>query len=473
MNQEKTPLFDALLTHIKKRPISLHVPGHKNGQVFPEKGLPYFQDLLALDVTELTGLDDLHEPEEAIFEAEALLASLYGAEKSFFLVNGSTVGNLAMVLSVCSRDEKVLVQRNCHKSVMNALMMAGAKPVFLTPEFDKDVQVPSYIHIQTVKKALLEHPDAKAIVLTNPNYYGQTYDLKNIIESAHQMNVPVLVDEAHGAHFGIGKTFPTSALQCGADIVVQSAHKTLPAMTMGSYLHYQSKLVPLEKVSFYLKALQSSSPSYPIMASLDLARYHLYHFKQADDHEFYKSIYQLREEIDKIPSIQCVRSKDDHVAQDPLKIIIQSRSQVSGFDIKARLESVGLFVELADPHNVLLILPLGVINHDQILSKMQQALQQVEIKGTKPNEKSIYANLESKVPYSYYELQFKKSVKVQIEDSVDKISAQTIIPYPPGIPLLLQGEVITDKHLQELAMLKRVGAKIQGSIEGEINIYES
>ncbi|MBM7663398.1 arginine/lysine/ornithine decarboxylase [Bacillus mesophilus] len=472
MNQSQTPLMDALINHIDKKPISLHVPGHKNGQVFLDKGHSYFREILSLDVTELTGLDDLHHPEEAIKISEDLLANLYGAEKSFFLVNGTTVGNLAMILSTCSSNDKVLVQRNCHKSVMNALILAGAKPVFLAPKYDEEAHVQTYVPTHTVIEAVEDHSDAKAIILTNPTYYGHTHDLKDIVRHAHIKGIPVLVDEAHGAHFGIGAPFPESAIHSGADLVVQSAHKTLPAMTMGSYLHYQSQLVSIDKVTFYLRALQSSSPSYPIMASLDLARAFLANLKVTGIGHIYKNIHKFKEGLNNIPQICTVQSNDQGLKQDPLKILIQSRCQLTGYELQAIFEEVGLFTELADFYNVLCIMPLAEVNMDLLLSKIREALYKIQSIPEQKRLKTRY-QVQSMVPYSFDELKSKRTLTVHLEESINHVSAQTLTPYPPGIPLILQGELITDEHIKELQALIKQRAKIQGLVNDTIYIYES
>jgi arginine/lysine/ornithine decarboxylase len=474
MDQQKTPLYDALMDHVRKQPMSLHVPGHKSGRVFPEKGYKNFKEILPLDVTELTGLDDLHDPADVILEAEALLSSLYGSRKSFFLVNGTTVGNLSMVLSVCKADDVVLVQRNCHKSIMNGLMIAGARPVFLSPEFDEESQVPTYISERKVLQAIEEHPQAKAIIITNPNYYGYTYELSNIVKHAHRKEIPVLVDEAHGAHFGVGQPFPESALKSGADIVVQSAHKTLPAMTMGSFLHFQSDLVPLEHVAFYLKALQSSSPSYPIMASLDLARYYLANLREEGVESIVKQIEILRSKLMEIPQLCVIQAPNEGIQLDPLKLIIQSRCQLTGYEIQGLLEKIGFYTELSDPLNVLCILPLGNINTDFIISRVKQAF--VGIKPLPNIEDKKYIRnvpIHSKIPYSFSKLNSMKTRLINIEESVNEISAQTVVPYPPGIPLLLQGEIIKEAHLKQLAILQGMGANIQGNlVHQNINIYD-
>ncbi|WP_456277165.1 aminotransferase class I/II-fold pyridoxal phosphate-dependent enzyme [Bacillus sp. AK128] len=471
MNQDLTPLFDALIKHVNKQSISLHVPGHKNGQVFLKKGYPYFSELLKLDVTELTGLDDLHEPAEAIKEAEKLLANLYGAEKSFFLVNGTTVGNLSMILGVCSINDTVLVQRNCHKSIMNGLIIAGVKPVFLIPEHDEESDVQSYVHLNTITKALDEYSEVKAIILTNPNYYGHTYDLTEIVKLAHSKGIPVIVDEAHGAHYGVGTPFPESALKSGADVVVQSAHKTLPAMTMGSYLHFQSKLIPIDKIVFYLRSLQSSSPSYPIMASLDLARAYLAKVMNDGIEDIYEAIQRFKAELGDIPQICVVQSSDPEILQDPLKLIIQSRCQLTGYQLQAILEQTGIYTELADSKNVLCIMPLHERELGSLLLKIKVALHDIATTNERKPQMKITQS-QSIVPYSFYELKSMNTRKVPIEECVNQVAAQSLVPYPPGIPLILQGELITEAHLLRLTTLMKQGAKIQGLNDNVMNIYD-
>ncbi len=474
MNQDNTPLYDALQTHINKKTISLHVPGHKSGEVFPARAISSFKGILPFDVTELSGLDDLHEPTEAILEAERLLSELYGASRSFFLINGTTVGNLSMVLAVCGENEVVLVQRNCHKSIMNALIIAGAKPIFLSPEYDEWGQVPTYVHEREAIKALEMYPEAKAIILSNPSYYGHTYDLKNIIKYSHEKGIPVLVDEAHGAHFGVGKPFPESALKSGADIVVQSAHKTLPAMTMGSFLHFQSKFISIERLSFFLRALQSSSPSYPIMASLDLARYHLSLIKKQGVDKIYQQTEEFRKGLLSIPQLSVIQINNLGVIQDPLKIMLQSRCNLSGYEVQGLLEKEGIFTELADSLNVLCILPLGEYATSKIIHKIKQAFQGIELNSNFESARRIpNAPIKSMNPFSYYELKSMTTKVVKLTKSIDCVSAQTVIPYPPGIPLLLQGEVITRAHLKQLDFLEQIGARFQGGlINHTINVYD-
>jgi len=474
-NQMKVPLYNALQIHNQKDPVSFHVPGHKYGQIFPTEANHYFGPLLNIDATELTGLDDLHSPEGAILEAEALLAELYQVKRSFFLVNGSTVGNLAMILAVCSENDTVLVQRNCHKSVIHALMLAKVNPVFLEPEYNETWKITSGISTETIMQAVQLHPHAKAIILTYPNYYGMVYDLKGIIEHAHLNDIPVLVDEAHGPHLIIGDPFPASAVQLGADMVVQSAHKTLPAMTMGSYLHFNSHLVEVDKVIEYLHILQSSSPSYPIMASLDLARNYLAGYTQEDLAYLKAEIGKFKERLSQIPAISVLEYPNQH--GDFLKMTIQTRCTLNGFELQKRLEEEAIYTEVADPFNVLFIFPLMKEGQTYPLaetaSKISHSLADLPIRESKAIH-YVSSEKMSQLAVSYKEIEQLMETEVSIAMAEGAICAEAIIPYPPGIPFLLKGERITSTKLQQLQQLLAVGAKFQGNAflhKGKLKVF--
>ncbi|MGE7874615.1 aminotransferase class I/II-fold pyridoxal phosphate-dependent enzyme [Bacillus paramycoides] len=460
MNQNRMPLYEALMEFKERRPLSFHVPGHKNGLNFPQEAIREFKDILPIDVTELTGLDDLHSPFECIDEAQQLLADVYGAQKSYFLINGSTVGNLAMILSCCGENDIVLVQRNCHKSIISGLKLAGVNPVFLDPWIDEVHNVPVGVQEEVIKKAIARYPDAKALILTHPNYYGMGIDLEESIAYAHAHKIPVLVDEAHGAHFCIGEPFPKSALAYGADIVVHSAHKTLPAMTMGSYLHINSRLVNEEKVSAYLSMLQSSSPSYPIMASLDIARFTIAGIKEKGYDEIVEFLRRFKEGLRSIPQIATLQ----YPLQDELKVTVQTRCQLSGYELQSVFEKAGIYTEMADPYNVLFILPLQV-NEEYMkeIEILRVALQQYKVKDKTASIRYTYKGEISPLPYTYKQLERYKTKLVSIEESVDMIAAEMVIPYPPGIPLIMYGERITKEHTEQIAHLEKTGARFQGS----------
>lgn len=463
----KAPLYEALVQFASNNPVSFHVPGHKNGFVGEETGNQFFSQLLKIDLTELTGLDDLHSPEGVIAEAQELTASLYGVKSSYFLVNGSTVGNLSMILASCSSGDRVIVQRNCHKSVMHALYLAKVKPVFVAPIYDTHAGFQTGVTPEILQKALEKYPDSKAIILTNPNYYGASLNLQPIIEMAHNNKIPVLVDEAHGAHFCLGGPFPESAINQGADIVVHSAHKTLPAMTMGSYLHFNSGLVKEDKVKFYLNILQSSSPSYPIMASLDLARAYLESFRAKGYQHILEDYLDFRKKAGQIDGINVVESIVKGVSNDPLKIILQAEGNVTGYKLKDMLEKANIYPELADSKNVLLVLPLAVIkNKDDIIKRIKRAVAGATMIGNeaKPEEILIEQDQISEIQLTYQEMDDTPTQTAMLFTSEGKISAEDIIPYPPGIPLVLRGERISASQIEKIKELLEQGAVFQGNI---------
>ena len=456
----KKPLVEALEQFIENKPLSLHVPGHKNGML---SALPYdFRQALKYDVTELTGLDDLHHPEEAIFEAEQLLAETYKAKRSFFLVNGSTVGNLAMIYATCKRGDKILVQRNAHKSIFHALELVGVEPVYLMPEWDENTATLGAIQLQTVKQAIAEHPDAKALVITSPTYYGVvTDDLQAQIDFCHTHNIPVLVDEAHGAHFAASKHFPESALDLGADVVVQSAHKTLQAMTMASFMHVKGELVDVGRINHYLRMLQSSSPSYMLLASLDEARYYIQTYKESD------AVYLLEKRMQWIEALRAIPSVYVIETNDLLKVCLRVE-HYSGAQVQTELEKQGLYAELADPQQVLFILPLLKVGQSYPFAELRVRVRDAvaslqKVKSTKLLEtQPLNLQKVSQPQLTHEQLAAGDKEWVPYMRAIDRISAAMIIPYPPGVPLFVPGEKITIAKLSQLEELIAIDASFQG-----------
>ncbi|QGX64084.1 aminotransferase class I/II-fold pyridoxal phosphate-dependent enzyme [Bacillus sp. ms-22] len=451
----KTPLYTALSQHAEKKPYSFHVPGHHNGDVFFDEARSYYASILQLDVTELEGLDDLHHPTGVIEDAEDLLAKLYGAKQSFFLVNGTTVGNLAMVMAACRTGDEIFVQRNCHKSVFHAIELAGATPIIVETESDPYLHVPTHVTDKTVEKAIAQHPNCRVIVLTYPNYYGHAADLSKLIQMCHEAGILVLVDEAHGAHFVLGGAFPPSALSYGADVVVQSAHKTLPAMTMGSYLHLQGDRIDAKRMKTLLTMLQSSSPSYPIMASLDLARAYVEEIKGKGNVDgIIRGLTRLKEQFNRIPSLEVVES--DSLSTDPLKCVIRSTKGLTGYELKKVLESVDVHPELADEHQVLLVFGLGQTK-DIPFTTIKRALQQSDLLLEKKEQLQKGSALID-------DDQQKQGVEVvPFEKAAGRISAESVIPYPPGIPLMIKGEPIESNQIATLSRLLGHQVHVQAS----------
>jgi len=462
MKKSSRPLIEALTKFKEANPISFHVPGHKGGIL---SGLPTeLRTALQYDFTELEGLDDLHEPSGVIEEAQQKLSLLYGSDRSFFLVNGSTVGNLAMVYAACRAGETVIVQRNAHKSIFHAIELTGARPVFVSPIWDVTTKTAGGVTAAQVGEALKAYPETKTVILTYPTYYGLTgTELEETIRLCHTYGVPVLVDEAHGAHFVVGEPFPRSALEMGADVVVHSAHKTLPAMTMASFLHVRSDFIAAEKVARYLGMLQSSSPSYLLMASLDDARAYAESYNEEDKKFFVEWRVSFIKRLKLIPRLRAFET------DDPLKLILRIEGY-SGFDIQKKLEAEGIYSEIADPYQVLFVLPLlkvgSIYPFDEVYEKINNAVTCLE------GLDKIISKVEvpplgeglSRLAYTSEEVANMEVEWIPYVDSVGRVAAASMIPYPPGIPLLIAGEIVKDEHVQTLGKLLQMGAKFQGEI---------
>lgn len=461
MNQDQLPLYERLLQHKQNRPISFHVPGHKNGILY--EGIDsVFAQIAQLDATELTGLDDLHAPEGVIAKAQRLLTDLYQSNQSYFLVNGTTVGNLAMILACCQAGDYVLVQRHCHQSILHGLHLAKLKPVFIASTVREDGEI--QLMVETVQRAFQQYPSIRACIFTYPDYYGQTFNLQAMTEIAHQNNALVLVDEAHGAHFCLGEPFPSSSLRLGADIAVHSAHKTLPAFTMGSYLHINSDHVPVKKVERYLKMLQSSSPSYLIMASLDLARHYVSHFSKEDIYYTQQKKQDFIKKIKQLSGIQVIAS------DDPLKMVVR-HTTLSGYELQAKFEQVGIYPELADPQQILLIFPLlktgMAYPYDQALQQLHSLSWTGRQAQKQPKQNILWQEsiTITTLALSYEEMEDRKEDWVEMDESVGRVASQMVTPYPPGIPLIMSGEKITQAHIEQLKKLMEFGARFQGEME--------
>lgn len=395
-----TPLFDRLVQHAASQPLSLHVPGHQYGQAvqsLPSQVRASFGDMMRLDATELSVTDDLHHPEGAIQEAQQLAAQLYGAEETYFLIGGSTSGNLALLLSQCTRDTILITQRNVHKSILNGIMLSGAQAVFISPQLDSASGLATVPALADLEQALSRYPQAVAVMLSSPNYYGLGADLRAYAELVHRYAIPLLIDEAHGAHYGLHPELPGGALQAGADAVVQSTHKTLPALTMGAMLHIQGPRIDRGRLRQTLAAIQSSSPSYPIMASLDIARAAcMYQGAALFDGALATARY-LRQAIGKqLPWVGLLgsaseappigeedaaqfavsggeltkslperRGSEAIVTVDPLRLSVYDRTgSLSGYDWLKQLEREGIWAEMADVRYCVMLIGLSVATGD-------------------------------------------------------------------------------------------------------------
>ncbi|MBY0120283.1 aminotransferase class I/II-fold pyridoxal phosphate-dependent enzyme [Paenibacillus xylanexedens] len=481
-----------------------------------------FLEMMEMDVTEITGTDDLHHPEGVIKEAQELAADCFGAEESFFLVGGSTAGNLSLLLTVCDEPNSiVLVQRNVHKSVIHGLMLAGARAVFLEPWVDPASGLAVMPSVETVQAAVQAYPEAKGVLVTLPNYYGMGADLTPIAEVCHAAGMPLLVDEAHGAHYGQHPELPISALSCGADGVVQSTHKMLTAFTMGAMLHIQGSRLNRSLLRQRLAMVQSSSPSYPVMASLDLAR-QLLHVQGANTFTAgLAAVNAFKRGLAELPRFQLLQpaqplqpeppagtakpagmsvsaaqqtregltaaampSAAGYTAQDPFKAVIyDGAGMLSGYGLQQQLEACGCVPEMSDERYVVLLFSLGSTVQDaqhllqalhhissanghELIQSNAESSQQLA-KGS-AHYISTWNNLQENNRYSEpisFTLQpivDTDTINVLIEESAGCRSAEMVIPYPPGIPLVYPGERISPSMVARIQLLRDEGAKFHG-----------
>lgn len=486
MRQSKAPLFDALVEMADKRPASFHVPGHKSGQGIPSGAKPWYDLVMKLDMTEITGLDDLHQPEGIIEEAQRLAADCFGSEHTIFLVGGSTAGNLALIMALCNEGDLLIVQRDVHKSVLHGLMLAGARAVFMTPRIDEASGLSFGVDPEELDIALSQYPEAKGVLLTNPSYYGVSTNIGRIAEVVHSHGKPLMIDEAHGAHFGFHDRLPLSAIQCGADAAVQSAHKMLNALTMGAMLHIKGRRLNVDAVRSALAMLQSSSPSYPIMASLDLARRDMALHGMAHIERTLRILDVVREELKKLPWIGTVSLTTDDVALDPYKLPLYDRTgTLSGYELQHQLEERGCMVEMADPRYALLVFsPFSpAVDGVRLIDTIKQISDRFDLHKQEPAGKISNINMiNTSASFSEpirFHLPFRSSrtaIRLPLEQCAGTRCAEMIVPYPPGIPLLFPGETITPAALQTLHVLRQTGAKIQGAIDPSlqtISVYPS
>ncbi|HJV45215.1 MAG TPA: aminotransferase class I/II-fold pyridoxal phosphate-dependent enzyme, partial [Bacillota bacterium] len=361
LDQQEVPLVQALEEYNKKEPVRFHVPGHKGR----ERNTGFFSNIYPYDVTEIPGLDDLHDAQEAILKAQQLAAEAFGADETFFLIGGSTVGNIAMVMAACHPGDQILVQRNVHKSVIHGLILARAKPIYLNPEIDRTTGHALTVSVNHLKKMLNLNPQVKAVFLSNPNYYGMGMRLRPYAELCNEYHIPLLVDEAHGAHMGFG-SIPSGGMQEGATAVVQSTHKMLTSMTMSSMLHLKGDLLDSGRIRQLLAMLQSSSPSYPLMASLDLARREM---ATKGNERIASSLTLARQLVQGIKNLNIqwlqVVEQGNYDYLDPLKITLRTTAcEFNGHKLKQFLEGYHIYPELADDRHVLLLLSVNTTKRD-------------------------------------------------------------------------------------------------------------
>ena len=454
-------IYDKLEQYGNSDYYGFHMPGHKRNKNFAGINMPF-----GIDITEIDGFDDLHHPKDLILNAQKRAAKIYDADNTYFIVNGSTTGLLSAVLGCTRKGDSILIARNCHKSVYHAVYMNELRPVYVYPKFNSSMELNGEIDCKDIEKILDEYENIKAVVITSPTYDGVVSDVKSISDIVHKRNIPLIVDEAHGAHFGFHEYFPERANRLGADVVINSLHKTLPALTMCGLIHINGDIVNKSKIEKYLHIIQTSSPSYILMASIDSC----VRFLAEDSKSYFDSYVELlentRKRLKKLKRLQLLETENF----DKSKILISVKNtDMSGNDLSNILrEKYHLQMEMAAGTYVLAM--TTVADTKEGMERLIKALEEIDnLAGKRINESYIDFNLPVlKRDFDVSEIEeliINNNLEViykNYSNCENMISAEYAYVYPPGIPIIVPGERIS----KEASLLLSTYEKLDFSIEG-------
>ncbi len=464
--QQNSPIHEALLKHKKNRVVPFDVPGHKGGRGIPELTEFLGIDCLKVDVNSMKPLDNLIHPVSVIKAAEELAAEAFGADAAFFMVNGTTAAVQTMIMSTCKAGDKIIMPRNVHRSSINALVVCGAIPVYVNPGVNHQLGIPLGMSVADIAVAMNENPDTKAILVNNPTYYGICSDLKEIVKLAHRHNIKVLVDEAHGAHFYFGDHLPMNAMAAGADMAAVSMHKTGGSLTQSSFLLCQNDLDP-GYVRQIINLTQTTSASYLLLSSLDLARKHMY----LNGKEIVAKTLELAEyartEINKTGGYYAFSSElmngDTIFDFDRTKLSVHTAEiGLAGVEVYDLLrDEYGIQVEFGDIGNLLAVISAGdrAFEIERLISAL------TEIKRIYGKEKVGMLNheyIDPVVVVTPQEAFYHVKKSVLLRDSVGHVSGEFVMCYPPGIPILAPGERITSDIIDYIIYAKEKGSSLTG-----------
>ena len=473
MNQQQMPFVEALEDYKEEHYVPFHTPGHKIGggahpilQSWMGSALPY-------DLGVMYALDDLHEPEGALKEAQELTAQLYGAEHCWFSINGTTALIEAMIMGTVGPDETIIIPREAHRSVISGLVLSGAKPVYMDCQFDERWGIPLGVSLEDAVRTMEAHPEAKAILLVYPNYYGVGVDIVNIVKEAHKRGLIVLVDEAHGPHLPFSESLPIGAIEAGADLVAQSTHKSVGSLTQTSWLLGQGERINKRRITQMHQMLQSTSPNYIFLASLDMARHQLATVGKVLVSRTVELSLYLRNELHKISGVSTLEYADieERVANyDCTKVLIDAKELgLTGVVFERMLRKQRIEVELVQAHHVLVLLTIGDTKASvDALIKAVQAVSDEVLNDSYATDHGLDGNFdvlskdsvvlpEPVVRVTPRNAMYAHREQVPLRDALHRIAGETIAYYPPGIPCVAVGEVISESVLQYIENRKALG----------------
>lgn len=470
--QNDTPIKAALLEQKLNRLAHFDVPGHKGGR--GNKELKHFLggDCLSLDMNSMKPLDNLCHPISVIKDAQALAADAFRADEAFFIVNGTTAAVQAMIMSSCKSKDKVIMPRNVHRSAINALVVCGAVPIYINPGTNKKLGIPLGMSVADVEKAIVKNPDAKAVLVNNPTYYGICSNLTEIVKTAHKYGMLVLVDEAHGTHFYFGEDMPVSAMAAGADMAAISMHKTGGSLTQSSML-LTKNTVNADYVRQIVNLTQTTSGSYLLLTSLDVARKNLAlngkdMFKKTVDFADY-----AREEINRLGGYYAFGDElingDTIYRFDRTKLSIHTRDiGLAGIEVYDLLrDEYEIQIEFGDLGNILAIVSSGDRNLE--IERLISALSEIKRLYQKDSSGLFdHEYINPSIVMGPQEAFYSEKVSMPIEKSRDRICGEFVMCYPPGIPILAPGEMITDEILEYISYAKEKGCFMTGTQDMKI-----
>lgn len=478
-SQAITPLIQTLKTLANQPEAAFYAPGHKRGQGIAKPladlmGSQVFQ----ADLPELPELGNLFAPDEALQKAQILAAEAFGADRTWFLVNGSTCGIIAAIVATCRTGDKIIVPRNTHQSFITGLIVSGAMPIFLNPEYDPTWDLAYSITPDTLESSLKQHPDAKAVLLVYPTYHGVCGDIQAIAKVTHRYNIPLLVDEAHGPHFAFHEALPPSALSAGADLTVQSSHKVLGAMTQASMLHLKGDRIDPQRLSQALQLVQSTSPSYLLLASLDGARQQMALQGQTLLSQTIELAAIARNEISQSQGLSVLELPENLPGfryLDVTRLTVNVTDiGINGFVADEILRTkLGVTAELPLLSHLAFIISIGNTKTD--IQQLIDAFKSLKSFASFPHP-PIIPPLH---PFNPLPLQlsprdafFATKKTMTLKESMGHISSELICPYPPGIPVLMPGEVISREAIDYLLTIQNSGGIITGCADQTLNTVQ-
>ena len=466
LSQTRAPIYEALERFMRNRVVPFDVPGHKHGRGNPELVQLLGERCVSIDVNSMKPLDNLCHPVSVIKEAEELAAEAFGADHAFLMVGGTTSAVQSMILSCCKKNDKIILPRNVHRSAINAMVLCGAKPVYVNPDVDQKLGISLGMRRQDVLDAIEKNPDAVAVLVNNPTYYGICSDLKAIVKAAHEKGILVLADEAHGTHFYFGKDLPVSAMAAGADIASVSMHKSGGSLTQSSFL-LTGKGVNPGHIRQIINLTQTTSGSYLLLSSLDISRRNL----ALRGEESFRAVTALadyaREEINRIGDYYAFGREmingDSIYDFDPTKLSIHTLDiGLAGIEVYDILrDEYDIQIEFGDLGNILAYLSIG----DRIREVERLVTALADLKRRYKKDKTGMLSQEyisPKVVMTPQDSFYAEKESLPLEETRGRICSEFVMCYPPGIPVLAPGEEITDDIINYIVYAKEKGCSMTG-----------